>query len=380
MGAAGDMLAAALTDLFEDKKAVIDELNSLSLPHTVVEYEKGESNSISASHIHIVIDGEEEKPDGEGHHHHHHHHGRSLSDICGIIDKLSAPEKVKADAKEVYKIIAEAEAKAHNKPAGEVHFHELGMLDAVADVTICAYLINKLNPERISCSPINVGSGTVKCAHGIMPVPAPATANILEGVPYYKSEIQSELCTPTGAAVLKYFADEFTDSPSFENVLRVGLGMGTKKFERANIVRAFLSEGESSVTEYSCNVDDMTGEEIAFAAEQIMNAGALDCFVTPVFMKKGRPAYMLTVLCKNSEAESFRDLIFKHTTTLGIRKYTPSRYTLEREFIENSGVTIKRSSGYGTVKEKPEFEDIKAIATEKNISLFESREQLKKDD
>lgn len=380
MGAAGDMLAAALTDLFEDKKAVIDELNSLSLPHTVVEYEKGESNSISASHIHIVIDGEEEKPDGEGHHHNHYHHGRSLSDICGIIDKLSAPEKVKADAKEVYKIIAEAEAKAHNKPAGEVHFHELGMIDAVADVTICAYLINKLNPERISCSPINVGSGTVKCAHGIMPVPAPATANILEGVPYYKSEIQSELCTPTGAAVLKYFADEFTDSPSFENVLRVGLGMGTKKFERANIVRAFLSEGESSVTEYSCNVDDMTGEEIAFAAEQIMNAGALDCFVTPVFMKKGRPAYMLTVLCKNSEAESFRDLIFKHTTTLGIRKYTPSRYTLEREFIENSGVTIKRSLGYGTVKEKPEFEDIKAIATEKNISLFEAREQLKKDD
>ncbi len=381
MGAAGDMLAAALTDLFEDKTAVIDELNALSLPHTVVEYEKGESNSISASHIHIVIDGEEEKPDGEGHHHHHHHHhGRSLSDICGIIDKLSAPEKVKADAKEVYKIIAEAEAKAHNKPAGEVHFHELGMLDAVADVTICAYLINKLNPERISCSPINVGSGTVKCAHGIMPVPAPATANILEGVPYYKSEIQSELCTPTGAAVLKYFADEFTDSPSFENVLRVGLGMGTKKFERANIVRAFLSEGESSVTEYSCNVDDMTGEEIAFAAEQIMNAGALDCFVTPVFMKKGRPAYMLTVLCKNSEAESFRDLIFKHTMTLGIRKYTPSRYTLEREFIENSGVTIKRSSGYGTVKEKPEFEDIKALAIEKNISLFEAREQLKKDD
>ncbi len=378
MGAAGDMLAAALTDLFEDKKAVIDELNSLSLPHTVVEYEKGESNSISASHIHIVIDGEEEKPDGEGHH--HHHHGRSLSDVCGIIDNFSAPEKVKADAKEVYKIIAEAEAKAHNKPAGEVHFHELGMLDAVADVTICAYLINKLNPERISCSPINVGSGKVKCVHGIMPVPAPATANILEGVPYYKSEIQSELCTPTGAAVLKYYADEFTDSPSFENVLRVGLGMGTKKFERANIVRVFLSEGESSVTEYSCNVDDMTGEEIAFAAEQIMNAGALDCFVTPVFMKKGRPAYMLTVLCKNSEAESFRDLIFKHTTTLGIRKYTPSRYTLEREFIENSGVTIKRSSGYGTVKEKPEFEDIKAIATEKNISLFEAREQLKKDD
>ncbi len=378
MGAAGDMLAAALTDLFEDKTAVIDELNSLSLPHTVVEYEKGESNSISASHIHIVIDGEEEKPDGAGHHHHH-HHGRSLSDVCGIIDKLSAPEKVKADAKEVYKIIAEAEAKAHNKPAGEVHFHELGMLDAVADVTVCAYLINKLNPERISCSPINVGSGTVKCAHGIMPVPAPATANILEGVPYYKSEIQSELCTPTGAAVLKYFADEFTDSPSFENVLRAGLGMGTKKFERANIVRAFLSEGESSITEYSCNVDDMTGEEIAFAAERIMSAGALDCFVTPVFMKKGRPAYMLTVLCKNSDAESFRDLIFKHTTTLGIRKYTPSRYTLEREFTESSGVTIKRSSGYGTVKEKPEFEDIKSLAIEKNISLFEARKQIKYD-
>ncbi len=373
MGAAGDMLASALVSLFENKDEILFELNSLGLPHTVIEYNTAEQCGITGSKLKIVISGEEEKPEEE----HHHHHGRTLAETEEIIKALNISDKVKTDVINIYGIIAEAEGKAHGKPVGEIHFHELGMLDAIADITLTAYLLNRLNAEKIYASPINVGNGTVKCAHGVLPVPAPATANILTGVPYYKSEIQTELCTPTGAAVLKYFTDEFTEKPEMKNVLKIGIGCGTKQLERANILRVFSFEGSETVSELSCNIDDITGEEAAFAMERMLDEGALDCFISPIIMKKGRPAYLFTVLCKNSEEEKFASLIFKHTTTIGIRKYTPSRYTLSRELKEESGVTIKRSDGYGTHREKTEFEDLKRLALEKNISLFEAREMLK---
>ncbi|MCR5208290.1 MAG: nickel pincer cofactor biosynthesis protein LarC [Eubacterium sp.] len=372
-GAAGDMLASVLVSLFDDKEKITAELNSLSLPHTVIKYGEKAQNGINGAHLEIIINGEKEEPDGE-HHSHHHHHGRSLEEIYSIIDSLNVGDKVKKDIKSIYGIVAEAEAQAHGAPVGEIHFHELGMLDAIADITVSAYLIEKLNIGKIYASPINVGNGTVKCAHGVLPVPAPATANILVGVPYYKSDINTELCTPTGAAVLKYFCDGFTESPRLDSVKKIGIGSGTKELKQANILRAFLYE-EETVTELSCNIDDMTGEETAFATEIIMKEGALDCFVTPVFMKKGRPAYLLTVLCNNADAENFAALIFKHTTTIGIRKYAPSRYTLERE-LKDEGVPIKRSEGYGTAKEKIEFENIKALALEKNVSVFEARKEL----
>lgn len=375
MGASGDMLGSALLDLFDDRQAVVDELNSLSLPHTQISYETKEKHGINGAHLNIVINGETETP--EDHHHHHHHHAphRKLEDIFEIIDSLSVDSKIKQDIKEIYLIVAKAEAKAHNAEVGEVHFHELGMLDAIADITICSFLINKLSPERIICSPVNVGNGTVNCAHGVLSVPAPATAEILKGVPFYKSEIQTELCTPTGAALLKYFTDEFTESPSFNIVKKIGTGCGTKDLERANILRVFLFE-DNAVTELSCNIDDMTGEEAAYAAEKMMNEGARDCFITPVFMKKGRPAYLFTVICDSSQAEKFASLIFRHTSTIGIRKYTPSRYTLERTVKEESGVIIKRSEGFSVKKEKIEFEEIKKLAEEKDISVFEARKIL----
>lgn len=374
MGAAGDMLASALTGLFENRDEIMSELNSLGLPHTVIEYNTAEQSGITGSKLRIIIGGKEENPDGE---HHHHHHGRTLAETEEIINSLNISDKVKSDVINIYRIIAEAEGKAHGKPVGEIHFHELGMLDAIADITLTAYLLNRLNAEKIYASPINVGNSTVKCAHGVLPVPAPATANILTGVPYYKSEIQTELCTPTGAAVLKYFTDEFTEKPEMKNVLKIGIGCGTKQLERANILRVFSFEGSETVTELSCNIDDITGEEAAFAMERMLDEGALDCFISPIIMKKGRPAYLFTVLCKKSEEEKFASLIFKHTTTIGIRKYTPSRYTLSRELKEESGITIKRSEGYATSKEKAEFEDLKRLALENDISLFEAREMLK---
>ena len=371
MGAAGDMLASALVGLFDDKDAIIAKLNKLSLPDTTIEYGEKTQCGITGTHLNITIGGEVETPDT----HHHHHAHRTLCEVLEIVDSLTVSEKVKDDVKAIYTIVAEAESQAHGEPVGEVHFHELGMLDAIADITICAFMINELQPERIICSPINVGGGTVHCAHGVLPVPAPATANILAGIPYYKSDVQTELCTPTGAAVLKYYACEFIDNPSFRNVAKIGVGAGTKQLENANILRAFLYD-DGAVTELSCNVDDMTGEELGFAIEMMMKNGALDCFATPVMMKKGRPAYMLTVLCNSGDTEDFVRLVFKHTTTLGVRKYTPARYTLEREFIADSGVQIKHSEGYGTQKEKIEFDNIKKLAVENDISVFEARKRI----
>ncbi len=374
MGAAGDMIASSLTDLFEDKNKIIDELNALNLPQTKIVYGEKKQNGINGVHLSIVIGGEEETPESTAGH--HHSHGRGLDEIFEIVDGLNADGKVKDDIKSVYKIIAEAEARVHGETAGEIHFHELGTLDAIADIAITAHLINRLQPERITASPVNVGNGTVKCAHGELPVPAPATALILEGVPFYKSGINTELCTPTGAAILKYYADEFAAVPQFSNVKKIGIGTGTKELEQANIIRAFWYEDDNTVTELTCSIDDITGEEAAFAAEQMMANGALDCFISPIIMKKGRPAYLFTVLCKNEDADKFAKLIFKHTTTIGIRKYTPSRYTLKQEFNEAAGVTIKKSEGYGSTKEKIEFENIKALALKKDISLFEARKEL----
>jgi uncharacterized protein (TIGR00299 family) protein len=368
MGAAGDMIASALIGLFDDREKAVAELNSLCLPDTYFSYlSRGQGG-----HLSVSVNGETETPDNTTHHHSSH---RNLKEIYEIIEKLNISDKVKNDVKNIYSVIAEAEAKAHGEPVGEVHFHELGMLDAVADITACSFLLEKLGVDKIYCSPLNVGNGSVKCAHGVLPVPAPATAIILTGVPFYKSDIQTELCTPTGAAVLKYFSDEFINAPDFGSVKKIGVGYGVKELERENTIRVFLYE-DNSVTELSCNIDDMTGEEASFAAEMMIKNGALDCFITPVFMKKGRPAYLFTVICNSPRSKEFASLIFKHTTTIGIRKYTPSRYKLDRTLVENGGAVIKRSEGFGETKEKIEFEDIKKYALEKDISVFQARKIL----
>lgn len=375
-GASGDMLCAALLDLFEEKESVLRELNALALPRTAITYESVKTGAIKALHMCVAVDGEQEEPQNTSHSHHHSH--RTLQDIDVLIDALHAPDTVKQASKDIYRLIAGAESAVHGEDVAEVHFHELGMLDAVADIVICAYLIEKLKPQKIITSPINVGNGTVRCAHGTLPVPAPATAELLKGIPFYKSDIQTELCTPTGAAILRYYTDTFCAAPVLENTFKIGIGAGTKQLPSPNILRAFWEEESENIIELSCNVDDMTGEDIGFAVEQLLANGAADCFVTPVFMKKNRPAYLLTVLCPAHKEETFVKLIFRHTSTIGMRKYSPARYTLSREWIQNAGVSIKRSQGYGTVKEKAEFEDVKQYALEHNISIFEARQIITK--
>ncbi|MBR1986700.1 MAG: LarC family nickel insertion protein [Mogibacterium sp.] len=285
MGAAGDMLTAALLELLDagERAAFIEEFNSLGLPGIVMETESSVKCGVEGTHVHMLVNGAEEDEhmhdhihahhhehhsheDGHMHEHDHHHHTHGHDDTAAhthththdgvphthshngvaeirhiVRDHLELPENVREDILKVYDIIGDAESKAHGVPITEVHFHEVGTMDAIADVTAVCLLIDRIKPQKIAASPVNVGGGTVKCAHGVLPVPAPATANILEGIPSYSGDIKSELCTPTGAALLRYFADEFCEMPEMQ-VERQGFGMGTKDFERANCVRVTLGE------------------------------------------------------------------------------------------------------------------------------------------
>ena len=275
----------------------------------------------------------------------------------------------------VYDLIAGAEAAVHGRTVDQVHFHEVGALDAVADVAGVCLLMDMIRPERVVVSPIHVGSGQVRCAHGVLPVPAPATARLLEGVPTYGGKIRGELCTPTGAALLKHFADAFGDMPVMA-VERIGIGMGTKDFEWANCLRAMLGEraGDTEdVAELRCNLDDMTGEAIAFAAETLMEAGALDVWSQPIYMKKGRPGTMLCCLCRAGEEQKYAELMLRHTTTLGVRWQTMRRMALDRKPETLSSpwgpVRAKRSFGHGVDRLKPEFDDVAAIARREGLDV-----------
>ena len=305
MGAAGDMLAAALLELLPDPDAFIKELNALCIPGVRFCKEPSVKCGITGTHLAVTVNGEEEgcghsHPHSHSHTQGHHHsldgHGQeathshshphsSLQDIAHIVrSHLPLPEKVQNDILSVYQLIAEAESHAHGVAVSEIHFHEVGTMDAVADITAVCMLMDRLSPDEVVVSPVHVGSGQVKCAHGILPVPAPATAYILKDVPIYGGSIRGELCTPTGAALLKHFAARFGDMPVMR-VQAVGYGMGKKDFEAANCVRAMLGETarrEDEICEFSCNVDDMTGEAVGFAMKRLFEAGAVAFIRSPL--------------------------------------------------------------------------------------------------
>ena len=239
-----------------------------------------------------------------------------------------------------------------------------------------------LAPEKVYASSVHVGCGQVKCAHGILPVPAPATALLLAGVPIYGGAIQGELCTPTGAALLTHFVTKFGELPSMQ-LLKSGYGMGTKDFPAANCVRAMLGEQDApaeEILELSCNLDDCTGETIGFAMERLLDAGALDVYWTSVGMKKNRPGILLTCMCRPLDREKMVELLFKHTTTLGVRESVFRRYTLSRESktiqTPDGDIRVKVSSGYGVTREKPEFDDLAKIARETGKSLSELQKNI----
>lgn len=398
MGAAGDMLLAALLELHPHPEEFIKRLSQLGIPNVEIQRENMKKCGITGTHVKVTVKGieEESRDASHAHHqqhnaehyhkaeHHHEHHHTSLHEMDKIIEKLPVDAQVKEDAKQVYRLIAQAEGHVHGQIVEEIHFHEVGAMDAVVDIVGVCMLVRELAADRIVVSPVHVGSGQVCCAHGVLPVPAPATAYILRDVPVYGGEIAGELCTPTGAALLKYFAVEFGDMPVM-CVEKIGYGMGKKDFPMANCVRAMLGTEEQkmdTVVELCCNLDDMTPEHLGFATEILRQEGALEVYTTSIQMKKNRPGVMLTCMCSRKEKEKFLHLIFKYTTTLGIREYQCSRYGLCRTITERSTelgtIHEKTGKGYGVVRQKIEYEDLAKIAREQKLSIQQVLEKIQK--
>lgn len=423
MGAAGDMLTAAMLELLQDKEEFLKELNGMGLPGVVFKAEPSVKCGITGTHVTVTVDGAEEESHDHhhgdehshsdehthgdehshsdehthgdehthsdehthNHEHSHHHHHSSLHDIEHIVrGHLKLSKKVQYDVMAVYGLIAEAESYVHGVPVTEIHFHEVGAMDAIADITAVCMLMERLSVDEVVVSPVHVGSGQVRCAHGILPVPAPATAYILRDVPVYGGSVRGELCTPTGAALLKHFAARFGNMPMMK-VQGIGYGMGKKDFDAANCVRVMLGETADKadeICELGCNVDDMTGEAVGFAMDRLFEAGALDVYTVPIGMKKSRPGTLIKVMCHESDKEKIIETVFKYTTTIGIRENMMKRHVLDRHIetveTEHGPVRCKLSTGYGVTRKKYEYDDIARIAKENNISLEQARSILEK--
>lgn len=330
-------------------------------------HEHSENNEHSESHIHSQ---------------HHSHEHRNIKDVYEIIDRLE-DEDVKELAKKVFKIVAKAEAKAHGIPMEEVHFHEVGAVDSIVDIVAVAICIKNLGITEIIVSPLSEGSGTVRCQHGIIPVPVPAVLNIvmMNELTIKTTNNQGEMITPTGAAIAAALRTK--DSlPNQYTIKKIGIGAGKKDFANANILRALMIEekvqtprndSEEMVWKLESNIDDCTGEALGYTMEKLLEAGARDVFYTPIYMKKNRPAYLLSVICKQKDCSKLEDIIFSHTTTIGIRRIGYERTILEREVIQ-----IKTS--FGVVKVKlckrgentvcyPEYESVREICESENMDF-----------
>lgn len=447
-GIAGDMLCGALLDLLPADQAdeALRRMNELPLPGVRIEAARAQTCGVTGMRVHVLVHGEEERQredqeracderhrghgptcereracDGrhrEGardercehahhgahdhhergchgshahHDHAHAHHGhahRSYLQVASIIEGFtSLPETVRRNAQAVYRLIAEAEATVHGTAIEDIHFHEVGTLDAIADVTFACVLMDLISPDRVTASPVRTGYGTVRCAHGMLPVPAPATALLLEDVPNYAGDLEGEFCTPTGAALLKHFATAFEQRPLMSTTA-TGYGIGAARRPIANCVRAFSGEAAGAATcagdiiEACCNVDDMTAEDISFACEQLMEAGALDAFTVPIGMKKGRPGTLVCALCSPDMLATIEDVLFCHTTTLGVRHRVWKRATLQRDVIEVATPLgpvrqkVARDARGAIIRRKWEHDDLARLARERNLSIERIRNKL----
>ncbi len=327
-GASGDMILGALSEILDEGEAG-RVLSSIGVPETSYSFGKGERGRIRGTKATVLVHGMEEH---EPHQHQHHH--RSLPEVLEIIRNLNVSENVKEHATAIYSIIASAEAEAHGVPVGEVHFHEVGMLDAIADVVGACALIERLSPDRIESSPLRTGHGYVQCAHGSLPVPAPATAIVLKRIPTYAGDVEGEFTTPTGAAIVKHFAEEYGPRPQMA-VNGIGCGLGGRESAIPNVLRAFIGDSKNAmpaVKVLSCNIDDMTAEDLGAAIPALMADGALDAFVVPAIMKKGRPGHVLTCICRSKDADVVAGSMLRNTSTIGIRVTDADRYEMTSRF------------------------------------------------
>ncbi len=394
------MLLGALLDCGLDFAYLKAELARLGLVGYELSLTRVDRSGISAAKFDVQLlenqDGDahthaHEHPHGAGTHTHSHTHGnephshhRALSDIKRLIAASALSQTVKARAQQIFQRLGEAEAKIHNLPIEAVHFHEVGALDSIVDIVGTCIGLEALQIERIIASPLHVGFGTFKCAHGIYPIPGPAATELLQGVPIYSKDIEGELVTPTGAAIISTLAESYGALPLMK-IERTGYGAGTRTYPNfPNVLRAMLGkllsdahDTPETVTVIEANLDDLNAQVFGHLMEQALTKGALDLFYTPVQMKKNRPGVLLTLLCKPEDRTRMCDLIFRETTTLGVRYREERREILQREFA-----TVE--TAYGTIKIKvskardghvlnaaPEFEDCRAAAEKHQVALRE---------
>ncbi len=378
-GISGNMTLGALTEIIGDEKYLTEELKKLNVEGYKIEVSKKVKNGITGTYVDVILEHEHEHHHDHEHEHHHHHEHRNLNDVNKIIDESSLDENVKDLAKRIFLRVAKSESKVHNKPLEEVHFHEVGALDSIVDIVGTAILINKINPDKVISSVVNDGYGFIECAHGKMAVPVPATSEIFTdaGVKFRQIDIDTELVTPTGAAIIAELSNEFKVMPAM-NVEKIGWGAGYKDIEIPNVLKVYLGEMESkdnTVCVMETNIDDSSGEILGFTSEKLFDEGALDVFFTPIFMKKNRPAYRLTTVCKKENMEKLQNIIFKETTTIGIRYRFEERKVLERKETEidtkYGKLKVKEVVNNGEKYVYPEFESMKKLAKENNIPLKE---------
>lgn len=380
-GISGNMILGTLVDLGVPIDFLQQELNKLNISGYKLHIERVIKAGIQATYLDVQVDNY----DGHDHHchehehehEHEHQHGmsdqyRHLPDILRIINQSQLNEKIKADSIAVFNRLAQAEAKVHGVTVEQVHFHEVGAVDTIIDIVGTMICLDYLQVEKIFSSTLNVGSGFVKCSHGILPVPAPATAELLRNVPYYSKDVQKELVTPTGAALITYLADEFGSIPAGFISQQIGYGAGTWDLDIPNVLRAFWENSDKNITDgdllvIESNIDDMSPQIMGYVTEKLLTAGVLDVWLTPIQMKKGRLAQKISILTEKNLKEKVTDILLTETTTIGLRYYNVCREVAERKIVE-----VKVTWGMARVKLAyykgelrnitPEYEDCRVLA------------------
>lgn len=403
-GISGDMCIGALLDLGIDEALVISELNKLRVKGYDIEVKKINRYSISGTDVKVTLNEAEgcdyknhenheahnHEPQAHGHSHPHNHKDRSLADISNIIKDSGISKNAKDLSIAVFTEIAQAEAAVHGKSVEEVHFHEVGAIDSIVDIVGAAICIDMLKVDRIICSPVHEGQGFINCRHGRLPVPVPAVAKMLEdsGIPLVIEDVEAELVTPTGFGILKTVSESSGKIPEML-VERVGYGFGKTETGRLNALRVIMGSRKENTFEgadesirekirekvalLETNIDDATGEILGYTMEKLKKAGALDLWYTPIQMKKNRPAYMLSVLCRIIDTEVLSDIMFNETSTIGIRIRETERIALKREIIivntSLGDVRVKSVTVSGQERIQPEYEDCIRLAEENNLTL-----------
>jgi pyridinium-3,5-bisthiocarboxylic acid mononucleotide nickel chelatase len=390
-GASGDMLVGAMLDCGLDFELLRSELMKLGVEGYELSLNRVNRSGISAAKFDVHLTS---AAHSHGHHHNHSHshghhshsHHRALSEIKQIISSSELGGQVKQRAQTIFQRIGEAESKIHGIPIESVHFHEVGAIDSIVDIVGACVAFDALKIARIISSPLHVGSGTFQCAHGTYPVPGPATAELLKGVPIYSKDVEGELVTPTGAAIISTLAESYGPAPMMK-IEKIGYGAGTRDYPKfPNALRAIIGELEedadrtpTTVTVIEANIDDLNAQVFGYLMEKALAAGALDVFYTPAQMKKNRPGVLLTLLCSPADRDRMCDLIFRETTTLGVRYRNEQREILTREFVtvetEYGPIRIKvsRSKNGRVMNAAPEFEDCRAAAEKHGVGLRDAQ-------